>query len=166
MARGQGSSDTQGLTVKKTRQRQRQPFCNGRKESGTQSYRGAPLAPFSARGQIFGPESISLSTYPLEEQQFERRAPFPLHTDSPPSLLSSDTELPWRSPQPYCTGQGRTSHILSPCVVVTPECTALEAGQRDLWAAVEVSGRLCAIPGSDDESGVITSSFMDHALGL
>jgi hypothetical protein len=164
MARSQGSAEPQGLIVKKTRQSR--PFVNGRKESGTQSYRGTPVALFSARGQTFGSEFILPSTYPLEEQQFERRAPFSLHADSPSSLLPSDTELPRRSLQPYGTGRGRTSCILSPCVVVTPECTALEAGQRNLWAAVEVSGKLSAILGSNDDSGVITGSFINHDLGL
>lgn len=164
MARRQGSVETQGLTVKKTRQGR--PFVNGRKESGTQSYRGTPVAPLSGRGQIFGSEFISPSTYTLEEQQYERRAPFPRHADSSSSLLPSDTELPRRSLQPYGTGQGGTSCILSPWVVVIPKCTALEAGQGNLWAAVEVSGRPSTILGSDDDSGVITGSFIDHALGL
>lgn len=60
--------------------------------------------------------------------------------------------------------------VLCPHVSVTPEVTALKDGQRSIWAAVKVSGRLSKLPPKDgatphNNTPVMTGSFIDHQLG-
>jgi hypothetical protein len=62
----------------------------------------------------------------------------------------------------------RASCVLCPHISVIAEVAALLKGQRTLWAAIEVSGRLSKLPtGSDpnDHNGVVTGSFIEHGLG-
>lgn len=60
--------------------------------------------------------------------------------------------------------------VLCPHVSVTTEVTALMDGQKSLWAAIEVSGKLSKLPAAPGtyphgNMGIVTGSFIEHELG-
>jgi hypothetical protein len=56
--------------------------------------------------------------------------------------------------------------VLSPCVLITPDVSALRECQHTVWAAIEVAGRLSQIPVAGVErSETVTGTFIEHKLG-
>lgn len=72
---------------------------------------------------------------------------------------------------PASVRQRRTARVLVPHVAVTPEFTALEAGQHSLWTVIEISGRLSEVaPGRPNTDGgeqldIITNPFSTDDRG-
>lgn len=72
---------------------------------------------------------------------------------------------------PASVRQRRTARVLVPHVVVTPEFTALEAGQHSLWTVIEISGRLSEVAsgrsntGGGEQLDIVTNPFSSNDRG-
>lgn len=75
---------------------------------------------------------------------------------------------PQQRPPDFVEQSNKDACVLCPHVSVATEVTALLEGQRSLWAAIEVSGRLSKLPARralGNHTGITTGSFIKHELG-
>lgn len=162
-----GWAGSQALNVKKTRRTR--PFVNGRVALGTQTCRNSLMDVFpGGQGRTTTSETFYSSWYTPEAAQQGSQTPSRLQTNCLPSTNQPETKTSPRPAQVIDHNRFRTSYVLCPYVTVTTECAALEAEQRSVWAAIEVSGRLSATYETPSENvpGIVTGPFIDHPLGL
>lgn len=160
---GNGLAGSKTLNIRKTRSSR--PALHGPRGLGIQTCR-TPSRPTQARGSIPFARDVSPMSSQLNvaDQDSISHSPF---LGTYPHIL--DALARQISPRPSARNESlfQTSCVLCPHVSVTAECTALEAGQQRVWAAIEISGRLSQISErpTGEQVGVVTGAFMDHELG-
>jgi hypothetical protein len=154
---GRRPVEAQTLHVRKTRRAR--PFLNNGEGTGSAEYRRQE-------------RTFSASTVPFRQVFGSRQ-----HAPNNLEILTSPSGVGISVPQardfvPRVTmPSGQRPCVLCPHVSVTSEVTALMEGQRSLWAAVEVSGRLSKLPATapgmcpQQNIGIVTGSFIEHELG-
>lgn len=154
---GRRPAEAQTLHVRKTRRAR--PFLNNGQGTGSAENRrqqrtiSASTVPFR---QVLGSSQHSPNSLEIMTGPSGVGISVPQARDFAPRLTMPSAQRP-------C--------VLCPHVSVTSEVTALMEGQRSLWAAVEVSGRLSKLPAAapgmcpQQNIGIVTGSFIDHELG-
>ena len=156
---GNGPAGPSTLNIRKTRSSR--PALRGPRGMGTQTCRDPSLnSTYPARGPIPFARTASPPNSQLRVLEQDSK-PHSSLTESYPHILDAPARQP--SPGRSMLHGSSTRAVLCPYVSVTAECTALEADQQSVWAAVEVSGRLSQIP--LEHTGAVTGSVLDHELG-
>lgn len=154
---GRRPAEAQTLHVRKTRRAR--PFLNNGQGTGSAEYRrqqrtfSASTVPFR---QVFGSRQHSPSSLEIMTSPIGAGISVPQAREFAPRVTIPSAQRP-------C--------VLCPHISVTSEVTALMEGQRSLWAAVEVSGKLSKLPAAaprmcpQQNIGIVTGSFIEHDLG-
>ena len=161
---------SQTLNIRKNRQ-VRPALAARAFEDGSESIQGHPYSGFpTSRDAEQAVESPSFSDSVTTHQHRKRGLSSSgqrKHSSSTQGCVHETHHLSLSSAAPRAH---RIRYVLCPHVSVTPESTAFKGGQRSIWVAVEVSGRLSKLPPKDTDAGqnhtpVMTGSFVDHQLG-